>query len=82
MNSEHRPIKFNRHWRGRQPGQVDLALVYGVAEQLVQRRIADWQDSVPALGPASQASRRELVPAAPLAGAPEVIGEARRRRRA
>jgi hypothetical protein len=66
QDPEHRPIRFNRYWRGRQPGHVDSALVYGVAEQLVQRRIADWQDK----------------PAAHNESPPEVINESRRRRRA
>lgn len=35
-------IKFKQQWRGREPGQVDDALDYGVQQMLVQRGIAEW----------------------------------------
>lgn len=34
-------IRFVRHWRGRSPGDVDSALDYGVAEELIRRGVAE-----------------------------------------
>jgi hypothetical protein len=36
-------IIFLRRWRGREPGHIDSALDYGVAQLLVQRGIAQWR---------------------------------------
>jgi hypothetical protein len=46
----HKAIRFRHHWRGREPGQVVAVTMddsaegfgYGVAQTLVQRRLAEW----------------------------------------
>ena len=37
-------VKFKQMWRGRQPGQIDKNLAYGVAAMLVQRGIAEFYE--------------------------------------
>jgi hypothetical protein len=35
-------IRFRQPWRGRQPGDLDNALDFGVASELVRRGIAEF----------------------------------------
>lgn len=37
-----RTIKFRHPWRGREPGQLDDALDFGVVVELVRRGIAEY----------------------------------------
>lgn len=37
-------IRFLQAWRGREPGQTDDQLDFGVMWELVRRNIAEWAD--------------------------------------
>jgi hypothetical protein len=37
-----KPIRFLRHWRGRNKGDLNDQLLPGVRDQLVRRGIAEW----------------------------------------
>lgn len=40
-------IVFKTPWRGRQPGEKNSDLDYGVMVELVRRKIADWIEDEP-----------------------------------
>ena len=46
---QQKTIRFRHPWRGREPGQTDDALDFGVVVELVRRGIAEYVsgDSVP-----------------------------------
>ncbi len=44
-NSQNRAIRFRLAWHGRQPGDVDNQMDFGVKQTLVTRGFAEWVDT-------------------------------------
>lgn len=42
LKEQQRSVRFLHRWRGREPGDVNSELEYGVMDALVNRKVCEW----------------------------------------